>query len=94
VSWAFSTSETFGMRWRSWYYIRELHAGKERLFRLDGDPLTDVADEEPAVRTFFHLRFLDWYFRASSMKGQSVSIDLKKLPPEEIENLRSLGYLR
>jgi arylsulfatase A-like enzyme len=94
VCWAFSTSETFGMRWRNWYYIRELNAGKERLFRLDGDPLTDVADEEPAVRTFFHLRFLDWYFRASSMKGQSVSIDLKKLPPEEIENLRSLGYLR
>ncbi len=94
VSWAFSTSETFGIRWRDWYYIREIRSGKERLFRLDGDPLADVAGANPVVRTFLHLRFLDWYYRASREEGQSVNIDMKKLPPEEIENLRSLGYLR
>lgn len=94
VSWAFSTHETFGIRWRNWYYIKEIRSGRERLFRLDGDPLTDVADENPVVRTFFHLRFLDWYLRASLEEGQSVNVDMKKLPPEEIENLRSLGYLK
>jgi arylsulfatase A-like enzyme len=97
---AFSTTfkipPSIGMRWRSWYYMLHLRRNnKEELYNLDTDPLADVAAvrENQDILTFFRAKFLDWYIDFDNLERTSQSIDLKKLPKEEYENLKSLGYI-
>jgi arylsulfatase A-like enzyme len=95
-------STTFGMppsismRWRSWYYVIHLFSGEQELFNLREDPLTNVAhrEENKDVLTFFRTRFLDWYITFDNLERTSQSVDLKKLPRDEYENLKSLGYIK
>jgi arylsulfatase A-like enzyme len=97
---AFSTTfkipPSIGMRWRSWYYILHLRRNnKEELYNLDTDRLRDVAAsrENRDILTFFRAKFLNWYIEFDNLGRTGQSIDLKKLPTEELENLRSLGYI-
>ncbi len=83
------------MRWRNWYYIFYLHDNSEALFDLKGDPLRDVVSvvENKNLVTFFRSRFLSWLYPFDNLERTSQSVDLKKLPKEEYENLKSLGYI-
>lgn len=98
-SFAFSTSfgmpPAIGIRWRGWYYIIYTHNNAEELFDLKGDPIKDVAglNENEDLVTFFRAKFLHWLYPFDNLERTSQSVDLKKLPKEEYENLKSLGYI-
>ena len=83
----------FSMRWRNWYYILDTKTREAQLYQLDGDPARDVLSLNPRIATLFEARFLDWY---REFRKLDVPLDLSEIPkmsPEEIEALKSLGYL-
>lgn len=96
---AFSTTfykpPSIGIRWRAWYYIIHLLSNKEQLYHLKIDPLQDVAalKENEDMITFFRAKFLNWLINFDNLERTSQSVDLKKLPKGEYENLKSLGYI-
>jgi choline-sulfatase len=97
----FAFSTTFGMppsigiRWRSWYYIIHLFSIEEELFNVTKAPLENVSGLEANkdLLTFFRSKFLDWYIYFDNIGRTAQSVDLKKLPRGEYENLKSLGYI-
>lgn len=98
-SFAFTTSfghpQILGIRWRDWYYIIYLHDNSEELFNLKTDPLKNVValKENEDLATFFRAKFLDWFNPFDNLERTSQSVDLKKLPQDDYENLKSLGYI-
>jgi hypothetical protein len=46
------------------------------------------------VNRFFESRFLNWLKATGAGARSEEAIDLKKMSPQEIENLRSPGYLK
>jgi arylsulfatase A-like enzyme len=93
VSQSIAEVAQFGMRWRQWYYIISLITGRERLYDLDRDPLTEAKDGAEEMKGFFKAMFLDWLARAGDAPDASTAIDLKTLTPAEIESLKTLGYI-
>jgi arylsulfatase A-like enzyme len=94
VSQSISEVSQFGMRWRNWYFITSLKLNQDRLYDLAADPLKKAeAGVEPVVR-FFGARFLRWLKETGGGPESGEAIDLKKMSPQEIENLKSLGYLK
>ena len=92
---SFGTPPTIGIRWRSWYYIIYLHNNREELFNLKSDPLKNIAslEENKDMVTFFRAKFLNWFYPFDNLERTGQSVDLKKLPKEELDNLKSLGYI-
>jgi arylsulfatase A-like enzyme len=96
---AFSTSfempPSLGIRWRSWYYILHRQNNKEELYHLTTAPLQDAAAlaKNKDILTFFRAKFLDWLIDFDNLERTAQSVDLKKLPQEEYNNLKSLGYI-
>lgn len=95
VSTSFGTPPVIGFRWRSWYYIIYTHDNSEELFNLKDDPLKNVAGlkENEDLVTFFRAKFLHWLYPFDNLERTSQSVDLKKLPKDEYDNLKSLGYI-
>ena len=92
---SFGTPQVIGIRWRDWNYIINMHDNTEELFNIKTDPLKNVAGgkENEDLLTFFRAKFLDWFHPFDNLEMTSQSVDLKKLPKEEYENLKSLGYI-
>jgi hypothetical protein len=92
---SFGTPPTIGIRWRSWHYIIYLHNNSEELFNLKSDPLKNIAmlEENKDMVTFFRAKFLNWFYPFDNLERTGQSVDLKKLPKGELENLKSLGYI-
>lgn len=95
VSTSFGTPPTLGFRWRNWFYIKYMHDNSEELFNLDKDPKKDVSglEENKDLVIFFRAKFLHWLYPFDNLERTSQSVDLKKLPKYEYENLKSLGYI-
>jgi len=91
---SFNTKADFGLRWRQWYDIINMRTGQETLYRAADPFFQEIREPEESVRTFFKARFLEWLKRFSEIDERPVQIDLNSLPKNEIENLRSLGYLK
>jgi arylsulfatase A-like enzyme len=91
---SFYASPDFGLRWRQWYNIINMGTGWETLYRAADPFFQEIREPEECVRTFLKARFLDWLKRFSEIDERPVRIDLNSLPKNEIENLRSLGYLK
>jgi arylsulfatase A-like enzyme len=91
---SFNTTADFGLRWRQWYYIINMGTGWETLYRAADPFFQEILEPEESVRTFLKARFLEWLKRFSEIDERPVRIDLNSLPKNEIENLRSLGYLK
>jgi hypothetical protein len=68
--------------------------GRETLYRAADPFFQETREPEESVRTLLKARFLDWLKRFSEIDQRPVRIDLNGLPKNEIENLRSLGYLK
>jgi arylsulfatase A-like enzyme len=94
VSQSISEIAQFGMRWRGWYFITGLRFNQSRLYNLEVDPLKDAGPGAEPVRRYFEARFLSWLKSSGDGTDAATSIDLKKMSPTEIENLKSLGYLK
>jgi len=90
---SFNVAADFGLRWRQWYDIIETDTGRETLYREARPFFLETSEPEESVRTLLKARFLEWLKRFSEIDQQPVRIDLNSLPKNEIENLRSLGYL-
>jgi arylsulfatase A-like enzyme len=89
----FAKRDAFGMRWRDWFCVIDQKRNTEQLFHLAGDSQADVAAENPGLVRLFRYWYLRRLLRAAEDEGSAIEVDLKKLSPEEIENLKSLGYL-
>jgi arylsulfatase A-like enzyme len=94
VSQSISDFALFGMRWRHWYYITGLRTNRSLLYDLAGDPLKEAGPGPEPVRRYFEARFLAWLRATAEGSGSREAIDIKKMSPTEIENLKSLGYLK
>ena len=92
VSRSFSNIGDFGLRWRDWHAIVNLGSGSETLYRRAEPVFVEV--EPGNVRLLFEVRFLEWLSRFSELDERPVALDLGALPKNELENLRSLGYIK
>lgn len=92
---SFSNVGDFGLRWRDWYAIINLAAGTETLYRRTVPVFAEIGTGgENNVRLLFKVRFLDWLGRFAELDDRPVPVDLGTLPKNELENLRSLGYIK
>ena len=94
VSRSFSDVGDFGLRWRDWYAIINLAAGTETLYRRAMPVFAEAGAGTENVRLLFKVRFLDWLGRFAELDDRPVPMDLRTLPKNELENLRSLGYIK
>ena len=93
VSQSIAEVALFGLRWRDWYAVIDLKTNGQRLFNLAADPIQDISDTSGPMIDYFWGSFLEWWKNLSDSETESSAIDLKKLTPTEIENLKTLGYL-
>jgi arylsulfatase A-like enzyme len=92
----YSTGEdpaTYSMRWKNWYYILDTKTREAQLYQLDGDPQRDVLRLNPTIATLFAARFISWYKNFEKLDVPLGRLRLPKLSPEEVEALKSLGYI-
>ncbi len=95
VARSFTNVADFGVRWRDWYAILNLASDTETLYRRSQPLFTEIgAGEEEDVRLLFKVMFLEWLGRFAAADDRPVSVDLQTLPKNELENLRSLGYIK
>ncbi len=94
VARSFSEIGDFGLRWRDWYAIINLATGAETLYRRAEPVFEEEGAGMDAVRLLFKVRFLEWLVRFAERDDQPVPTDLRSLPKNELENLRSLGYIK
>jgi len=95
VARSFTNVGDFGLRWRDWYAIINLASGKETLYTRGKPVFAEVVEgEDEDLRLLFRAKFLDWLSRFAEGDDHPVPLDLKTLPRNELENLRSLGYIR
>ena len=95
VARSFSKAGDFGLRWRDWYAVVNLASGTETLYGRAKPVFTEIgAGAEDDVRLLFKVKFLDWLGRFAEADDRPVPVDLRTLPKNELENLRSLGYIK
>ncbi|OGD26037.1 MAG: hypothetical protein A2V57_00800 [Candidatus Aminicenantes bacterium RBG_19FT_COMBO_65_30] len=95
VARSFSKAGDFGLRWRDWYAVVNLASGMETLYGRAKPVFKEIrAGAEDDVRLLFKVRFLDWLGRFAEADDRPVTVDLRSLPKNELENLRSLGYIK
>ncbi|MCU0236287.1 MAG: sulfatase-like hydrolase/transferase, partial [Acidobacteria bacterium] len=83
----------YGMRWKNWYYIIDFASNGEKLYLLTADPRQDVGAAHPQVRAFLKARFLAWYAQFRDGSDDPAEIAKRSLPAEDLEEMRTLGYL-
>jgi len=67
----------------------------ETLYRRAKPVFTEIgAGEEDDIRLLFKVKFLEWLGRFAEADDQPMLVDLQALPKNELENLRSLGYIK
>jgi len=94
VSRCFTVRGDYGLRWRDWYAILNPFSGAETLYRSARPVFEKVETGEESIRLLFKVRFLEWLARFAELGTQAVNLDLITLPKNELENLRSLGYIK
>jgi len=90
---SFGSPPAVSIRWRQWYYIYNMYNNSEELFHLQQSPLKSIAADNADMASFFRAKFLSWLIRFDNIERTSQSVDLKKLPKDEYDNLKSLGYI-
>jgi hypothetical protein len=95
VARSFPEFNDFGLRWREWHAVVNLTSGTVSLFRHANPVFSEIREgEEDDVRLLFKVRFLEWLSRFAEAADSPVPLDLQTLPKNELENLRSLGYIK
>jgi arylsulfatase A-like enzyme len=95
VARSFPEFDDFGLRWRDWYAVMNPASGTLSLFRSAKPVFTEVGGgDDHDVRLLFKVKFLEWLNRFAASSDSPVSLDLQTLPKNELENLRSLGYIK
>ncbi len=93
VSQSIAEAGQFAARWGRWYYIISLNTGREHLYDLERDALSEAGAGTEDVKLYMKARFLDWLKRTAQDAGPSKAVDLENLTPAEIEALKTLGYI-
>ncbi len=95
VARSFTDVGDFGLRWGDWYAIVNLASGTETLYRRAKPVFRKIGEqEEDDVRLLFKVKFLEWLSRFAEADNRPLPVDLQTLPKNELENLRSLGYIK
>ena len=86
---------TYGIRWRNFYYIINMENFKEELYNLKENPRLNIDEKNKALSLYLRGKFLQWLLKYQNLSLVERKINLrKKLSPKELENLRSLGYIK
>ena len=82
-----------GLRHERFKYIRNVRWGTEQLYDLERDPLErdTVAAAHPVRVAYYRQELFRRVFRSLSAPARAAGP--AKLSPEQLENLRSLGYV-
>jgi len=95
VSRNFFNPGTYGVRWRNFYYIFRLGGFKEELYDLESSPFTDISKSRISTVYYLRGRFLSWLREYQNAPILPRKVDLRRvLSKKELENLRSLGYIK
>lgn len=93
---AITTGElrSFGLRHERFKYIRNVRYGVEQLYDLEHDPeeRTSVKDQHPVRLAYYRQELQRRVLR--SLSGSPRESQKPRLTPEQLENLRSLGYVQ
>ncbi len=84
----------YGIRWRKYYYIINMNGFKEELFKVKGHPPRSYSYTNPVLSLYLRSRFLKWLRKYQNLSLVEKKISFKKLSKKELENLRSLGYIK
>ncbi len=84
----------YGIRWRKYYYIINMRGFKEELYTVKGYPARSYPYENQAVTLYLRGQFLKWLKKYQNLSMVERKISFKKLSRKELENLRSLGYIK
>jgi arylsulfatase A-like enzyme len=78
----------FGLHWVRYKLLLDLDDGETVLLK-EGDDLHDLGRAEPQVRERLRERLVAWI----EASGVAIPYRSEPLPPDQVERLRSLGYL-
>jgi len=93
VSRNFFKPGAFGMRWHNYYYIIDLKNFTEELYDVHYEPEKNIIKNHRVLSYYLRTKFLNWLWKYQTIQKQATEVDLKKLSPEELENLRAFGYI-
>jgi arylsulfatase A-like enzyme len=93
ISTSFHTIADFGIRWRDWYYLIRTKDNSEELYHLSVNPLEDVSGTQADVLLFLRGKFLNWLMENDQQDDIGEILDLKKLPKDVLDHLRTFGYI-
>jgi arylsulfatase A-like enzyme len=94
VSRNFLKPGAFGIRWQSYFYIINLDDFAEELYDVTDDPRENIVDKKQALSLYLRTKFLKWLRLYQSNQRKEKTVNIEKLSEEELENLRSLGYIK
>ena len=90
---------TDGRTWkalnREWSYIVSEKLGREELYNLTDDPgeTVDLAEQEPEIVELGRRQVLQMIAECSQHPYLSINVEEIEMPDEQMERLRSLGYI-
>jgi arylsulfatase A-like enzyme len=93
VTQGFKDTQIYAIAWSHWYYIYDLKRNREDLYDLHNEPFLSQALSQNDLASFLRLRFLGWYRMIQSKAQAAVKASSKSLSQEELDQLKSLGYL-
>ena len=95
VSRNFLNPGTYGIRWRNFYYIINMGNFQEELYDLKENPGLNIDEKNRPLFLYLRGKFLKWLLKYQNLSMVEKKINLKKkLSKRELENLRSLGYIK
>jgi arylsulfatase A-like enzyme len=84
----------FGIRWQDYFYVIGLDDFTEKLYDVTNNPGENIVDNKQALSLFLRTKFLKWLRPYQTNQRKEKTVDIEKLSEEELENLRSLGYIK
>jgi hypothetical protein len=84
----------FGIRWQNYFYIINLDDFAEKLYDVTDNPEENIVDKKQALSLYLRTKFLKWLRTYQSNQRKEKTVGIEKLSEEELENLRSLGYIK
>ncbi len=89
---SFTEAAIYNIAFRKWFLLYHMNSNQRELYYHLGQK--DLKRENPEMVKLLESYLFRWYDRIQKNSlGGSLKIDLKDLPTEQLENLKSLGYI-
>lgn len=89
---SFTEAAIYNIAFRKWFLLYHMNSNQRELYYHQG--LKDLKKENPEMVKLLESYLFRWVDRIQKNSlGGSLKIQLNELPEEQLENLRSLGYI-